>query len=97
VRVLVTGGAGFIGTNLVRRLLSEGQEPVIFDDFSSGLGSNVNDLDVRVIRGSLVDLEAVVGAAQGVVMRSCTSGHGDLSRVLSPTPLLHMKSTQLGR
>jgi len=66
VRVLVTGGAGFIGTNLVRRLLAEGHEPVIFDDFSSGLESNVNTLGTRVVRGSLVSPEAVMAAAQGV-------------------------------
>jgi UDP-glucose 4-epimerase len=66
VKVLVTGGAGFIGTNLVRRLLVEGHEPIAFDDFSTGLESNLTGLDVRVERGSLVDTEAVARAADGV-------------------------------
>jgi len=65
VRILVTGGAGFIGTNLVRRLLSEGHEPVVLDDFSSGLESNVKDLDVSLLRGSLVEPDVVMGAARG--------------------------------
>lgn len=66
MKVLVTGGAGFIGTNLVRRLLVEGHEPIAFDDFSTGLESNLSGLDVRVERGSLVDAEAVARAADGV-------------------------------
>ena len=66
MRVLVTGGAGFIGTNLVRRLVAGGHEPVIFDDFSTGLESNLAGIDVEVVRGSLVDAEAVAGAALDV-------------------------------
>jgi UDP-glucose 4-epimerase len=65
VKVLVTGGAGFIGTNLVRRLLSEGHDPVVFDDFSTGLESNLAGLDVRVIAGDLVDPLSVQQAAEG--------------------------------
>ena len=66
MKVLVTGGAGFIGTNLVRRLIAEGHEPVAFDDFSTGLESNLAGLDVEIVRGSLVDAEAVARAAVGV-------------------------------
>ena len=66
MKVLVTGGAGFIGTNLVRRLVAEGHEPVAFDDFSTGLESNLAGLDMEVIRGSLVDAQGVAKAAEGV-------------------------------
>ena len=66
MKVLVTGGAGFIGTNLVRRLIAEGHEPVAFDDFSTGLESNLAGLDVEIVRGSLVDAEAVARAADSV-------------------------------
>ncbi len=65
MKVLVTGGAGFIGTNVVRRLLSEGHDPVIFDDFSTGLESNLAGLDVRVIVGDLVDPISVQQAVEG--------------------------------
>ena len=63
MKVLVTGGAGFIGTNLVRRLVAGGHEPVVFDDFSTGLESNLAGLDVEVVRGSLVEPKSVAGAA----------------------------------
>ena len=66
MRVLVTGGAGFIGTNLVRRLVGEGHVPVVFDDFSTGLESNLAGLDVEMVRGNLADAEAVARAADSV-------------------------------
>ena len=39
---LVTGGAGFIGSHLVDKLISEGNEVTIVDDMSNGLKQNIN-------------------------------------------------------
>jgi UDP-glucose 4-epimerase len=55
MRVLITGGAGFIGSNLSRHLLSRGHEVVIYDDLSSGLVTNIHS-EVNFLQGTLVDL-----------------------------------------
>ncbi len=53
MRILVTGGAGFIGAHLVRRLLSEGRQIVVLDNFSSGLRSNLAGLAVELVEGDV--------------------------------------------
>lgn len=57
--VLVTGGAGFIGANLVRELLANGARSVtVLDDLSTGFLSNLDGLaDVRFVEGSILDRE----------------------------------------
>jgi UDP-glucose 4-epimerase len=67
-RLLVTGGAGFIGCHLVRAGLERGYEVVVIDDFSTGLRSNLAEVADRItlVEGSLVDPEAVAQAVQGV-------------------------------
>jgi UDP-N-acetylglucosamine/UDP-N-acetyl-alpha-D-glucosaminouronate 4-epimerase len=62
--VLVTGGAGFIGSNLVDRLVSEGYRVGILDNFSTGEISNINNDDivkgrVQVHRGDITDYQFV--------------------------------------
>jgi UDP-glucuronate decarboxylase len=47
-RVLVTGGAGFVGAHLVRRLLGDGHDVVVLDDFSSGSRASLGDADPRL-------------------------------------------------
>lgn len=54
-RVLVTGGAGFIGSHLCRRLVKEGHEVRALDDLSSGHRSNLGDADVDLMVGDLRD------------------------------------------
>jgi nucleoside-diphosphate-sugar epimerase len=40
MKILVTGGAGFVGTNLIKRLLKDGHEVQSLDNYSTGLKSN---------------------------------------------------------
>jgi UDP-glucose 4-epimerase len=62
-RVLVTGGAGFIGSHLVDALVADGERVTVLDDFSTGEPSNLREAqtsgDVQVVRGSILDEDAV--------------------------------------
>ena len=64
MRVLVTGGRGHLGANLVRRLLDEGQQVRVLERVGGG-GDALAGLDVEVVRGDLRDAAAVRGAVRG--------------------------------
>jgi len=63
---LVTGGAGFIGSNLVRGLLERGENVRVLDNFSTGNRRNLEGLEVEVIEGELRSYERVHNAVRGV-------------------------------
>jgi UDP-glucose 4-epimerase len=65
-RVLVTGGAGFIGSNLARALLERGDSVRVLDNFSTGNRANLADLDVEIVEGELRSYERVHNAVRGV-------------------------------
>ncbi|XAS77646.1 NAD-dependent epimerase/dehydratase family protein [Dermatophilaceae bacterium Sec6.4] len=64
--ILVTGGAGFIGSNFTRTALDAGHRVRVLDDLSSGLRENLDGLDVELVIGSLTDPEVVLSAVRGV-------------------------------
>lgn len=63
---LITGGAGFIGSHLVETLTAQGRPVRIFDNFSTGLKSNIDGFRPEIITGDLADPDAVAGAMAGV-------------------------------
>jgi len=67
MKVLVTGGGGFIGSNLVRALLARGDEVRVLDNFSTGNRDNLAGLerDVELVEGDLRSYERVHAAVRG--------------------------------
>ena len=64
-RVLVTGGGGFIGSNLVRGLLERGERVRVLDNFSTGNRANLVELDdVEIVEGELRSYERVHAATR---------------------------------
>ncbi len=63
---LVTGGAGFIGSNLARALRQRGAEVRVLDNFATGREETLVDADVELIRGDVRDAATVRGALKGV-------------------------------
>jgi UDP-N-acetylglucosamine/UDP-N-acetyl-alpha-D-glucosaminouronate 4-epimerase len=68
MRYLVTGGAGFIGSNTVDELVRRGHKVVVLDDLSTGKAANLDQLrtKIRLIKDSITNLEAVREACSGV-------------------------------
>lgn len=66
-KILVTGGAGFIGSHIVERLLKEGHFVRVLDNFSSGKKDNLSGLKgYELIKGDIRDLSICMKAAKGI-------------------------------
>ena len=66
MKVLITGGAGFIGANLAEKFLQLGDEVRILDDLSTGTKENLVGLDVELIEGSILDTALVAQTVSDV-------------------------------
>ncbi len=67
MKCLVTGGAGFIGSNLADELIRQGAQVTILDNLSTGFAENLNEIsgDFRFIEGDLNDGAALESAVEG--------------------------------
>lgn len=65
-RFLVTGGGGFIGSNIAAALAGRGDRVRVIDDFSTGRRSNLDGLEVELVEGSITDPDALARAMKGI-------------------------------
>lgn len=65
MRVVVTGGAGFIGSNLAAAAVARGHDVVVLDDLSTGFRANLHGFQVEFIQGSVTDPTALDRAFEG--------------------------------
>jgi dTDP-glucose 4,6-dehydratase len=82
VRILVTGGAGFIGSHCAKRLAAGGEDVVVLDKLTySGNPANLEGADVELIEGDIGDAEAVARAARGAdaILNFAAETHVDRS------------------
>ncbi len=89
MRVLVTGGAGFIGTNLSRRLIGEGHDVVVLDNLSSGYRSNIIGLQLDFREADILDRDALASACKGVDTIVHLAARGSVPRSIEDPGLTH--------
>lgn len=68
MKYLVTGGAGFIGSNIVHQLVSNGQSVRVLDDFSTGRRENLHEIadNIELFEGDIRDIKTVQNAVNGM-------------------------------
>ncbi|MGH7684742.1 MAG: NAD-dependent epimerase/dehydratase family protein, partial [Vulcanimicrobiaceae bacterium] len=68
MRYLVTGGAGFIGSNIVDELLRRGHAVIVLDDLSTGKERNISHVAGKIDfrKGTITDLDTVRSCCEGV-------------------------------
>ena len=89
MKVVVTGGAGFIGSHLVDALVARGDEVVVIDDLSNGRAENLND-GAELVQGDVADVATVGPAVEGAGIVFHQAALGSVKRsVDSPLPTDH--------
>jgi len=69
LKILITGGAGFIGSHIADSLNVAGHDIVIYDNFSTGLMENIEEINsenIELINGDILDLNKLIKAMKGV-------------------------------
>ncbi len=91
MRVLVTGGAGFIGSHFVRRLVASGTDVVVLDKLTyAGNPANLEGIEHEFVHGDIADPEAVARAGRdcSAVVNFAAETHVDRS-ILGPQEFVH--------
>jgi len=98
MRVLVTGGAGFLGSHLIKKLLERGDMVVGLDNFSTSDGSNLVDLKEEqrfaFVEGDVCDLPGLAGEFDAIAHLACPASPQDYFRLPLETLLIGSHGTK---
>lgn len=89
MRILITGGAGFIGSNLARHALRAGHDVRIVDDLSGGYRENLHGLKVDFREHSILDEESLAASMDGVRAVVHLAALGSVPRSIKSPVLTH--------
>jgi UDP-glucose 4-epimerase len=82
MKYLVTGGAGFIGSHIVDRILSRGDQVIVYDNFSSGrelfIAHHKKNKNFKLIKGDVLDLKKLSRAMKGIDFVFHMAAHADV-------------------
>ncbi|MEZ5335097.1 MAG: NAD-dependent epimerase/dehydratase family protein [Methanolobus sp.] len=89
LNILITGGAGFIGSHVTDRLVEMGNKVTVFDNLSSGrmefLEENIDNPDFIFVEGDLLDTETIENACKGIDMVFHIAANPDVRLGVSDT------------
>ncbi len=92
-KVLVTGGAGFIGSNLVKKLIEINAQVVVLDNFETGKRSNIEPFlsnpNFQLIEGDIRDFETCSKAVKGCDMVTHQAALGSVPRSIATPEITH--------
>lgn len=99
MKYLVTGGAGFIGSHIVDRLLSEGHKVKVYDNFSTGkmsfISHHLTNRNFELIKADLSDIKKVEQAVQGMDSVFHLAAHADVRSGIEDHEVDHRQNLEM--
>jgi UDP-glucose 4-epimerase len=96
-KILITGGAGFIGSHIADSLVKENAEVIILDNFSSGRKENLHNIkkDVEVVRGDILNYKAMLKLTRDVDIVSHQAAQLEIFRCIKD-PVQDLETNTIG-
>lgn len=101
MRYFVTGGAGFIGSHLVDRLLKKGHKVLVYDNFSTGkkifIEHNLTNPNYKLIKAELLDQNTLLRSLNNIDFVFHLAGHADVRKGLKDHQIDHIQNLETTR